>query len=397
MKCRVCETKCVQFLDLGKHPIANNFVSSDQFKDEQFYSLTVHYCPECLTVQLCDHPSMKSVFNGHYSFFTGTSDYMSEHFKNLADTINVKYFNPLKANGKRPVIIEIGTNDGTFLKHFAEELHLGFEPSGNVAEVAKTRGVKICSNPFETHEFVNWPETDVIVSANTFAHIPDRVGVLKNIKKILSPDGTWINEEPYFGHTVANLAFDQFYNEHIFYTSITSMMRTLAMFDMHIDSFEYVWTHGGSIRYFIKHGSEDTGVGAHLVRSHYNTFETNPGMLVGFGENVMARIEALKNEVRSVKGQVVGYGAPAKMSTITNACGFGPDIIKRVYDVTPEKIGKFSPGMHIPVVSYDSFKKDNPKNVVLFIWNHIEEVMAKEKGSKRNWILPVINNVGRAL
>ena len=398
MRCRICNTTCNQFIDLGKHPIANNFISKDQFKSETFYNLTAYYCPECLTIQLGDVPDTSKVFNENYSFYTGTSLAMTEHFANLADMINTRYFEPLRKTGKRPVIIEIGTNDGTFLQHFVDSdrefkqpVHLGFEPSGSVAEVAKARGINICSTPFETHEFVGWPETDIIVSANTFAHIPDRVGVLKNISKILSPGGTWINEEPYFGHTIAHLAFDQLYNEHIFYTSITSMMRTLSMFNLRIDSIEYIWTHGGSIRYFIKHGTEDNGVMAHIVRSYHNTFETDPeSNLVGFGQNVMARIKSLKQEVGNIKGQIVGYGAPAKMSTITNSCGFGPGLIKKVYDITPNKIGKLSPGMHVPVVSYDSFKKDNPKNVLLFIWNHMKEVMKKEGGKKRNWIVPVV-------
>ena len=404
MICRICETECKQFLDLGKQPLANRFVSKDQFKDEEYYPMTVHFCPNCFTVQLGDHPSTKSVFNDEYPFFTGTSKYMEEHFKSLADMIDSRFFEPLRAAGKRPVLIEIGANDGTFLQHFVDRdsefkrpVHLGFEPSGNVAKVAKSRGVRICSNRFESHDFGNWPETDIIVSSNVFAHIPDRIGLLNNILKILASGGTWINEEPYLGYTIENIAFDQFYNEHIFYTSISSMMRTLSMFDLHIDSFEYIWTHGGSIRYFIKRGAEDTGVGAHIVRSHHNTFETDPEThLMRFGDSVMSRIETLKQIVSETKGQIVGYGAPAKMSTITNSCGFGPDVIKKVYDITPDKIGKFSPGQHIPVVSYDLFKKDNPKNVFLFIWNHANEVMKKEHGKKRNWIIPVIN-VGRAL
>lgn len=400
MICRVCKAKCVQFLDLGKQPIANNFLTKAQFKDELFYDLTIYYCPECLTCQVGKIPKMSEVFNDGYSFYTGTSEYMTRHFEDLALLIKDRY-TPADPE-HRPVIVEIGANDGTFLQHFSQDrplghwLTMGFEPSGSVAKVAKERGVRICETPFEKCEFPgigNWPKTDVIVSANTFAHIPDRLGVLKNIKKILAADGVWINEEPYLGKLIERFAFDQFYNEHVFYTSITSMIRTLSMFDLYIDSLEFIETHGGSIRYFIKHGAEDTGGSlAYVIRSLSLTFEMYPeDRLMTFGDLVQTRITTLQNEIRNVRGPIIGYGAPAKMSTITNACGFGPDVIKKVYDTTPSKIGKFSPGSHIPVVSYDGFKKDRTKNVFLFIWNHKEEVMKKEAGSKRNWITPVIN------
>jgi len=406
MKCRICDTKCKQFLDLGKQPIANNFVSKSQFDSEVFYNLTVHFCPQCFTIQLGETVPPAKVFNENYSFYTGTSQAMADHFKELAVMINDRFFLPIADKGKWPVMIEIGANDGTFLQHFSDlmKLHdkptcIGFEPSKSVAEVAKKKGVRICGTPFEKHEFPgvgNWPKTDVIVSANTFAHIEDRRGFLKNIKKVMAHDGVWINEEPYFGNTIDRLAFDQFYNEHVFYTSITSMARTLEMFGLHIDSVEFLWTHGGSIRYFIKHGHADPGpLTAFIYRSiHSNALETDPWeTLQAFGEKVQGRIERLQSDLRGLKGPVVGYGAPAKMSTITNACGLGPETISKIYDTTSAKVGKFSPGQHIPIVSHSEFSKDRTKNVVLFVWNHLAEVMAKEGGRKkrgRKWILPVL-------
>ena len=36
-------------------------------------------------------------------------------------------------------------------------------------------------------------------------------------------------------------------------------------------------------------------------------------------------------------------------------------------------------GIHIPVVSYETFKNNPPDYAVLFAWNHAEEIMAKEK------------------
>ena len=96
----------------------------------------------------------------------------------------------------------------------------------------------------------------------------------------------------------------------------------------------------------------------------------------------------IKN-LKAVDGTVVGYGATAKSVTILNSCGLTSREISKIYDTTPEKQGLFIPGTDIRVVPYDNFEKDKPKNVVLFAWNHAEEILEKEKDKDINWILPI--------
>jgi len=379
MICRICGKKCVEFLDLGQQPVANNFVTKDQFESELFYHLTVLVCLSCLTIQLGEQVDAEKVFNKDYTFYTGTSQVMTDHFLDLARLIKADYL-PNDPE-RKPVIVEIGSNDGTFLQHFVSDKYIatGFEPSGSVAKVARSRGVKIEGSRFETANLKGQPTADVVVSTNTFAHIPDREGVLKNIANLLSPHGVWINEEPYFGEVIRRLAFDQFYNEHGYYTSINSMITTLLEYGMCIKKIEFVSTHGGSIRYYIGRGTDNSDIQAFLIRSLGNTFEADTvNCLLKFGADVRLRIKQLRDTIIDIGKPIIGYGAPAKMSTLTVACDLGPDIITKTYDNTPAKIGKFSPGKHIPVVDSDGFRDDKTKNVLLFAWNHKAEILAKE-------------------
>jgi len=383
MKCRICETDCKLFLDLGRQPIANHFLSREEFDDESFYNLEVYFCPECLAVQIGECPDSSDVFNDNYSFFTGTSARMREHFAGLATLIKERY---LPANG---CIMEIGSNDGTFLGHFRDNVHLGFDPSGSVNEVAKSKGLRVFPFPFESFGegiMGAWPKTDVFVSANSFAHIPDRGGVLRNIKRMLAPDGVWIDEEPYLGNIISRLAYDQFYNEHIFYTSIASMRNVLRMHDLDILDFEFIWSHGGSIRYFVGHrGPPALKVEAAIKGEGLGTFE----VFDHFGRDVKKHAAKFKRDLAGLKTPAVGYAATAKSTTVLNFCDIGADIVSRIYDTTPMKQGKYSPGKHIPIVPHGQFKEDNPLDVVLFAWNHAEEIIAKESGIKRNWHVPV--------
>lgn len=385
MKCRICETECKMFLDLGRQPIANNFLTEDQFGSEAFYHLGVYFCPACMTVQHRDCPVCSDVFNSTYPFFTGTSQAMIKHFAELAELIKEKY---LPAHGQ---IMEIGSNDGTFLEHFKDGDHMGFDPSESVNRIARAKGIYVYSKPFEGFPVENskrWQgTTDVFVSANTFAHIPDRHGVIRNIKRMMSVKGIWINEEPYLRSIVDKLAYDQFYNEHVFYTSIVSMQNVLRMHDLEIIDFDLLPTHGGSIRYFIGHkrAERNEKIDDAIKREGLNSFE----VFDRFGKDVESHAKRFRQQLIDLKRPIVGYGAAAKSTTVLNYCDIGPDIISRIYDTTPEKQGKFSPGKHIPVVAYSQFAKDDTQDVVLFVWNHGKEIYDKERNRARNWILPV--------
>ena len=84
-----------------------------------------------------------------------------------------------------------------------------------------------------------------------------------------------------------------------------------------------------------------------------------------------------------------GYAATSKSTTILNYCNIGPDLIECIYDTTPLKQGKFSPGMHIPIIDWKEFDTNMPDFTFLFAWNHLKEIMSKEKSytsQGRKWI-----------
>ena len=389
MKCRICGTETREFLDLGDQPIANNFLKKEQLnRDELFYQLILTFCPTCYVVQLENTIPPSSMFNDKYPFVSSSSDFMVCHFNGLADMIKKNYLD------EEGFIVELGSNDGTFLRNFKSYQHLGIEPSKNVAEY--TKDLFIISKFFDDKLSKDICKAkgyaDVIVSANVFPHIEDRDTVLKGIKRLLKPGGVWINEEVYLGAILLNMSYDQFYNEHIYTSSIASFRVMAQMYGLEVVNCEFQNVHGGSMRYYITHWDEAMKKGNHLKRlvCIVNKEElVNYNTLKNFGISVEQSREAFLYRLSQIDDPIVGYGATAKSSTILNYCGIGPETIGKIYDTTPEKQGKYSPGKHIPIVSYDEFHKDNPKNVVLFAWNHAKEIFEKEKGKDINWILPI--------
>ena len=83
--------------------------------------------------------------------------------------------------------------------------------------------------------------------------------------------------------------------------------------------------------------------------------------------------------------KIAGYAATSKSTTILNYCNVNNKVIDYICDTTPEKIGKFSPGTHIPIVDMSHFKKFIPDVAYLFAWNHKDEIFKKEKNYTGKW------------
>ena len=95
------------------------------------------------------------------------------------------------------------------------------------------------------------------------------------------------------------------------------------------------------------------------------------------------------NNLKNLNKKICGYGATSKSTTILNYCGIDTNYIDCIYDTTKEKINKFSPGTHIPIVDMKKIKSNYPDILYLFAWNHKKEIFKKEKKFKEmggKWI-----------
>ena len=394
MNCKITKSAIKPFISFGKMPIANGFLNKENFSKEFFFDLEVGFSEKCSLFQLKDHPTPEQMFNNKYPFFTGSSETMKIHFQKYSDFIKKNYINN---NSK---IIEIGSNDGTFLKNFKNSNldYVGFEPSENVAEIAKQKGLKTINSFFGLNSLdlvKNFlKQTDVIFAANVICHIPELNGLIKAVDQLLSKDGVFIFEEPYLGSMFNKTSYDQIYDEHIFMFSGTSIKKIFDLFDMELIDLIKQETHGGSMRYVISRKNKrpiNKNVEKILDEEKLNNLD-NLDSCLKFKkncENSKIKLNNLLKKYISEGKRIVGYGATSKSTTILNYCEINSEIIEYICDTTKEKIGKYSPGMHIPIVAVDKFRKDNAEIAYLFAWNHKNEILKKEvmfKKNKGKWI-----------
>ena len=381
-------------MSFGKMPIANGFIEKKDFDNEFFFNMEVGFAEDISLFQLKDHPTPEQMFNSKYPFFTGSSEYMKIHFSKYAKFIKDNY---LKDNSK---IVEIGSNDGTFLQNFKDSNldFVGFEPSSNVAEIANKKGIKTLNNFFNQNsieqisKFNN--KTDVIYAANVICHIPNLPDLIKSVDKLLSKKGVFIFEEPYLGSMFEKTSYDQIYDEHIFMFSGSSIQKVFNLFDMELIDLIKQPTHGGSMRYVVARKGERkviTNVEKILGEEKFINLD-NFHFCEKFKndcENSKVKLKNLLDNYKKDGKKIAGYAATSKSTTILNYCGIGTDIIEYICDTTDEKISKYSPGMHIPIVPVEHFRDNMPDIAYLFAWNHKEEIFNKEKEFSKNnnkWI-----------
>ena len=397
--CRISGSPLVKILDFGLQPLGNGFIEAKNIKDEYFFPMEIGYSEVSMMFQLIKQPAPEKMFHDHYAFYSSTSSFMAEHFKQFAQQIMESGY----LAKDDPFVVELGCNDGIMLKNFAEKdiRHLGIEPSLNVAQEANKQGVRTRSEFFteELAEIIVREEgqADAFLAANVMCHIPDILGVVKGIKKLLKPTGVVMFEDPYFGDVVAKTSYDQIYDEHVFLFSALSIQYLFGLQGMDLIDVQPQKTHGGSMRYLLAHK------GAYPVKEAVKQLLAKEeaqglGRLATFDifranvEQSRSKLVALLKDLKTQGKRVVGYAATSKSTTVLNYCGIGPDLIEYICDTTPIKQGKLSPGMHIPIVPYENFKNNPPDYAVLLAWNHAEEIMAKEKeyvAAGGKWIVHV--------
>ena len=394
-KCLVCNNHFNPFVDFGDMPIANAFSLKEELFNEYTFAMKVGFCENCNMVQLVEQPDREKMFHENYAFFSSTSNYMINHFNDFASSVI-----SLQGLNENSFVLEVGCNDGIMLQSFLSNKIpcLGIEPSQNVANVAIEKGIEVITEffdqPLAQHISKMYQKADAILSANVMCHIPYIHSIYDGVKFLLKDDGVFIFEDPYLGEIIEKTSFDQIYDEHVFLFSALSISYIANAHDLELVDVEPQITHGGSMRYTIAHkGLKEVSQNVNrLIEQEKAIGLDNQHSYMNFTKSVdkikddlISLLTKLKNEGK----KVVAYGATSKSTTVTNYFGITPDLVDCIYDTTPIKQNKYSPGAHIPVLPYNQFRESNPDYVLLFAWNHAEEIMKKESdymGKKRHWI-----------
>jgi SAM-dependent methyltransferase len=379
MICRVCDsTRLEPVIDLGQQPWCNDFLTAEQCGKEPFYPLNVVFCADCATAQL-DYTVRKEIMFGNHTYLSGVTRSLSEHFKNIATEVHERFSPPHKAGR----VLDIGSNDGTQLTHFAALgwSVQGVESSVRTAAMAVEKGVPTLNAFFneETAGDLDGP-FDAINAAGVFFHLEELHSVTEGIRKSLAPGGVFVVQFLYMQRIVENCAFDQIYHEHLLYYNLRTLSRLLERHNLEIFDAYLASIHGGSMIAFVQHRGGSRTVTERL--SALLAKEDREGANeIGTYRSFFHRIEAMKaaniaalQERRARGKRIFGFGAPVKGNTLLNYFKLGPDIIECLVEKNMLRKGLYSPGMHLPIVMEDEVLIP-PDTYYVLAWNFKEEIL----------------------
>lgn len=390
--CRVCGSEqLTQYLDLGMLPLSNNLCLTQEEKADR-YPLQVMLCEYCGLSQLSIVVNPEILF-GNYVYRSSISKSYQNHCRNMAVDLKREY-----GLNRSSFMIDIAGNDGCLLKEFKDEIGLGIlniDPAKNLITICQAKGIPSLSF-FWSEETANmvlkeFGKADLITATNVFAHVDNVIDFMKGIKTILKPTGVLVLEFPYLIDFIENNEFDTVYFEHLSYFSIYPLIYLCAGFDMNVMKVEKQDIHGGTVRVHIGYGEGGKSVNDFIEKElcykkidAYQRFSDNAkDTICDFRDNVF--------RLKSDGKKVCAFAASAKGNTLLNCAGITADEIEYIVDETPEKVDKYSPGTHIPIVSLSELKNNPPDYLVVLSWNFFNDIKIKcrNEGYQGKFIVPI--------
>jgi len=371
-----------KFLDLGLQPLANSYLNKKNLNlREKKFRLIVSFNPKNYLVSILNTVSKEKMFNEKYPYKSSESFTMRNSFK--------KFSHKIKKRFKPNLVLEIGSNDGAFISNFNKKKIIGVEPCKNLARITKNKGYKTFVEYWNVNlakKITKKNKVDVIYSANTLSHIKNFSEIFRAVNVSLNKNGVLILEDPSLLECIKNVAYDQFYCEHIYVFSSIALQKILNNYNLEIFDIENTFTHGGSNRYFIKKKSNSIYKINNSVRINFKNEKTfglhKISTYKKFAKKVeFSRIKLNKifRELLKKKKKIIGYGATAKSCTVLNYCKIKKGTIDYFYDTTSFKINKYLPGTKIKIKKYKKLTKKDADYVFLGAWNFKKEIFKKEK------------------
>ena len=376
--CRVCGSKNIElFFDLGKQPLANSLPDRADEKDEIF-PLSLSYCHNCSLVQLNETIDPEKLFS-HYLWLTGTSLTAHKHAQAFFEAVIAR-----TPQARNKYVLEIASNDGTFLIPFQKEkfLVLGIDPAQNVAAMAREAGIPTDPLFFGAKTAKDIiaanGQAEIVFARNVLPHVAGTRDFVEGLSTCLSDTGTLAIEAHYAKVIQEDLHYDSIYHEHLCYFTVKSMEALLNDFGLYVFDVTESPISGGSLVYYAKKQKANPSASLAKYREEEARTKTNEfARWKDFADRSFAhrdKLLAILKDEKNKNRKIAGWGASARSSTLLNFCGITTDILPVIVDLNQLKQGRFTAGTHIPIKNADDVMGTKPDCIFLLAWNFKDEI-----------------------
>ena len=397
--CRICfSKKLIGYLDLGKQPFSNSFLNYKDLKKEKKFTLIIVLCKNCGLSQLSIIPNTKFIFS-KYDYLSSSSKALSDHYRELVKKL-VKNYNVLSTD----TVLDIGCNDGILLKHYPKNFSnvIGVEPS-DASKYIKQKRIKLINKFFNyktSNDYLKkYNKPKIITITNVLAQIDNLNEFAMGLRNIIDNKSLIIIEFPYLVHMINRGLFDLIYHEHLSYFALTPLKYLFKKFEIKIINFKKLnlGASGPSIRLFLAKNDSTYQTSNKVIKQI--KYETIWGVqkikkYKFFKKIVNIKINKIKKMIYLKYNQGFKLGcftASSKGNTLLNCLNLDKKIIKFTSENNKKKIGKYTPGTHIKIISDKSFLKKKIDYAVLLSWNYKKFFLSKSLFAKKGgkFIIPL--------
>tara|TARA_B110000003_G_C16634018_1_gene527723 strand:+ start:1062 stop:2246 length:1185 start_codon:yes stop_codon:yes gene_type:complete len=370
-------------LELTPTPLGDLYtLPEDKESSRECFPIDLYLCKDCGYVHLRDVIDPDDIYPD-YLYSTKTSTGLKQHFSAYAEEV----FNVTKLSGDG-LVVDIGSNDGTLLEVFKGYgcSVQGVDPAASVVPLALEKGVPTIVDYFNdavADQIISERgQASIITANNVFANLDNLKSFVRSVYALLARDGAFIVEFAYLGDLMEGKIFDYIYHEHLSYFSINALESFMNQEGFRLVHLSHSGSKGGSYRaYFTKTESnmpDDQNLKlyrkqeAELKLDHTQSYTQ-------LAESINENIRMTKQFLECVKGEgrrCVGYGASVTCTTLLYHFGIA-DYLECLIDDNSVKIGRLSPGYHLPVNGSDYLDKNPDVICVILAWRYADVIKSR--------------------
>ena len=384
MQCRNCgSNKLKKIINIGKQPISSIFYKKKKFNLKK-YSLDLYKCKSCSLIQLSKEAPLRMMYGESYGYQTSISKLMVSHLKKKIQFINSKRY--IKKNS---YILDIGSNDGTFLNLFKKNNCLfGIDPSSNKFKNFYRKDINRINNFFSKEVIDKFlkknnfkkKKFDLISSFAIFYDIGNPNEFCRDIYNLLDLNGIWIAEFSYFPLMLKNLTYDQVCHEHLTYYTFEVFDSILKKNGLKVLDIVFNEINGGSIEVVCAKRESKHQINYKKIKS---ILKDESLIKSKSYQRFNIRINNIKKNInlffnKNKKKNIIGYGASTKGNVVLNHCGISNKKLKYICDENILKKGRYTPGTNIKIITKNEIKKINPDFLFVLIWSFRKEVIKEQ-------------------
>lgn len=387
--CRLCNSKhLIKVFDLGRTPLANSYSKIKISKKLKKYPLRLNYCNSCGHLQLT-HSIKPSKMFSNYLYKSNTSKKNFLHFKNYANEIKKK----IKSNNAK--ILDIASNDGTFLNFFEKQkfFRLGIDPAKNLKRLSLKKGITQIDEFFTKKISENikkkYGKFDIITANHVCAHVEDLNDFFSGVQNLLKNDGLFIFEISYRASVLKKNTFDTIYHEHLDYHALYPISKFVKKFNLNVINFKTPDAQGGSLRVYTsknKNFKNNMRIKKQILKEKKKLYLFKASTYKKFEKKIINCKNKLNFLIQNcIKNNmtIAGYGAAAKTTTFLNYFQIPEKNIKFIFDDNKLKQGLCIPGTQIKIVNPSNLNKLKIDILIIFAWNYAETIINKNKKFKK--------------